>query len=215
MREVISGTLLIIGTTFMFLAAVGLLRQPDTYLRMSATSKATSLGVGSVLLAAAVYFGEFAIAARAFAAIAFIMVCTPIAAHMIGRAAYFTGTPLWEGTLVDELRGQYDPYTHELESVSFPELDLHLPDVEVRKFKLPAGSDLEGLTLAETDLRRKYDVTLLAIRRGAEVISNPGGDIAILAGDELVIMGHPDRLNVVRARIRRLREAAAPANPDG
>ncbi len=212
MREVISGTLLIIGTTFMFLAAVGLLRQPDTYLRMSATSKATSLGVGSVLLAAAVYFGEFAIAARAFAAIAFIMVCTPIAAHMIGRAAYFTGTPLWEGTLVDELRGQYDPYTHELESVSFPELDLHLPDVQVRKFRLPDGASLAGLTLAEVDLRRKYDITLLAIRRGAEVISNPSGDMSILAGDELVIMGNQDRINEIRTILRRLRDVAAPGD---
>jgi multicomponent Na+:H+ antiporter subunit G len=215
MREILSGALLVIGTTFMFLAAVGLVRQPDIYLRMSATSKATSLGVGSVLLAAAIYFGDFAITARALAAIIFIMICTPVAAHMIGRAAYFTGTPLWEGTLIDELRGHYDPRTHELESVSFPELDIHLPDMAVRKFTLPAGSDLEGLTLAEIDLRRKYDITLLAIRRGAEVISNPGGDIAILTGDELVIMGHPERLSDVRTRIRRIREAAVPANPDG
>lgn len=215
MREILSGALLVIGTTFMFVAAVGLVRQPDIYLRMSATSKASSLGIGSVLLAAAIYFGDFAITVRALAAIIFILICTPVAAHMIGRAAYFTGVPLWEGTLIDELRGQYDPRTHELVSVSFPELDMHLPDVEVRKFKLPAGSELAGLTLAEIDLRRKYDITLLAIRRGAEVISNPGGDITILAGDELVIMGHPERLNGVRARIRRIKETAARAGPNG
>ena len=40
MREILSGALLLVGTTFMFLAAVGLVRQPDIYLRMSATSKA-------------------------------------------------------------------------------------------------------------------------------------------------------------------------------
>lgn len=202
LREILTAALLLIGVTFMFLAAVGLVRQPDIYLRMSATSKATTLGVGSVLLAAAVYFGEFATTVRALAAIGFIVVVTPVSAHMIARAAYFTGTPLWEGTLVDELRGHYDPRTHELESVSFPELDVHLPDTQLRKFKLPAGSAAAGQTLAEIDLRRKYDVTLLAVRRGAEVIPNPGGDMLLLAGDELVIMGRPDKMAEIRARIR-------------
>lgn len=212
MREIISGILLVIGSTFMFLAAVGLVRQPDIFLRMSATSKATTLGIGSILLAAAVYFGTFAITARAFAAVVFILVVTPVAAHMIARAAYFTGTPLWAGTLIDELRGHYDPQTHELESVSFPELDEQLRDVQVRRLTLPAGSSLAGRTLAEIDLRRKYNITLLVIRRGAEVISNPGGDMLILSGDELVFMGPPERINEIRLQMRRLREAEeAPA----
>jgi len=207
MREIISGILLVIGSTFMFLAAVGLVRQPDIFLRMSATSKATTLGVGSILLAAAVYFGEFAITARAVAAIVFILIVTPVSAHMIARAAYFTGTPLWAGTLIDELRGHYDPQTHELESVSFPELDEHLRDVQVRRLRLPAGSGLAGQTLAEIDLRRRYDITLLAIRRGGEVISNPGGDMLILPGDELVFMGPPERISQIRTEMRRLRDA--------
>jgi multicomponent Na+:H+ antiporter subunit G len=40
----------------------------------------------------------------------------PIAAHVIGRAGYFTGIELWEGTVKDELRERYDPDTHKLNS---------------------------------------------------------------------------------------------------
>jgi len=202
---------MVIGAVFMFLAAVGIVRQPDVYLRMSSTSKATTLGIGSMLLAAAFYFGEFPITARAVAAIAFIMVSAPVSAHVLGSAAYFSGAPLWEGTLTDELRGHYDLRTQELESVSFPELDVHLPDIEVRKFRLPETSSLAGRTLADIDLRRKYDITLLAIRRGQNVISNPGGDMLIMGGDELVIMGSPDRLKEVRNALHRARQAAAHA----
>jgi multicomponent Na+:H+ antiporter subunit G len=39
---------------------------------------------------------------------------TPVSAHMIARAAYLSGVPLWEGTLSDEMRGRYDPETHAL-----------------------------------------------------------------------------------------------------
>lgn len=120
MREVVSAVLVLIGAVFMFVAGVGIVRMPDLYIRMSATTKVATLGVGSTLLAAAVYFNELGIAARALATIAFVFLTAPVAAHMIGRAAYFTGVPLWEGTVLDELRGHYDLRTHELESVCFP-----------------------------------------------------------------------------------------------
>ena len=42
------------------------------------------------------------------------MLTAPVAAHMIGRAAYFDKTPLWNGTKFDELKGKYDESTHDL-----------------------------------------------------------------------------------------------------
>ena len=57
--------LLVLGALFMLLAAVGLVRLPDLYLRMSATSKAATLGASLVLLGAAVHFGTAAVAGRA------------------------------------------------------------------------------------------------------------------------------------------------------
>ncbi len=96
--------LLLGGAAFMLIAAVGLIRMPDLFTRMHATSKAGSLGAGLILVAVALYYGDLGISARALATIAFILLTAPIAAHVIGRAAYFVGVPFWEGTLMDELR---------------------------------------------------------------------------------------------------------------
>jgi len=52
--------------------------------------------------------------------IAFLFLTAPIAAHMIGRAAYFVGLPPWKGTKVDELQGHYDPESHALSSQPLP-----------------------------------------------------------------------------------------------
>jgi multicomponent Na+:H+ antiporter subunit G len=117
MIEIVTTALLLIGASFLLLAAIGLLRMPDLFTRMSAATKGTTLGVGCMLLAVGVYFPGIGITTRALAAIGFFFVTAPVAAHMIGRAAYFVGVPMWEGTVRDELRGRYDPLTHELERV--------------------------------------------------------------------------------------------------
>ena len=117
MTEWIVVILMVTGSFFIFIASLGLIRMPDLFLRMSATSKAATLGSGLMLLAAAIYFREFAITIRVLSIIGFITLTIPVAAHMIGRAAYFDGVPLWDKTEIDELRGHYYLPTHELESV--------------------------------------------------------------------------------------------------
>ena len=113
---VISMILFILGAFLMFLAGVGLLRLPDIFLRMSAATKASTLGAGFILLAAALYFDDLGTTSRAIATIFFLLLTGPVAAHRIARAAYFDGSPLWDGTVRDDLRGHYDEHTHELES---------------------------------------------------------------------------------------------------
>ncbi|MBE0464707.1 MAG: monovalent cation/H(+) antiporter subunit G [Halomonas sp.] len=116
MIEAIKGALLLTGSLFMLLAAVGLLRLPDLLTRMHATTKAAALGVILIMLAAAMHFSEVGVVARSFAVIVFILMTAPVAAHVIGRAGYFVGSRLWSGTVKDELRPNYDPLTHELKS---------------------------------------------------------------------------------------------------
>ncbi|WP_447553484.1 monovalent cation/H(+) antiporter subunit G [Vreelandella sp. EE22] len=116
MIEVIKGTLLITGSLFILLAAIGLLRLPDLLTRMHATTKAAALGVILIMLAAAMHFAEVGVVARSFAIILFILMTAPVAAHVIGRAGYFVGSKLWSGTVKDELKPNYDPLTHELKS---------------------------------------------------------------------------------------------------
>ncbi len=116
MTSLLAGVLLLAGAAFMLLAALGLLKMPDLFLRLQATSKATTLGVGCLMLGVAIHFGDFGNVLRSAAIVVLFFVTAPVAAHVIARAAYLVGTPLWKGSVVDELRGHYDERTHELRS---------------------------------------------------------------------------------------------------
>ena len=116
MREVVTGLLLVIGVIFMLLAAIGVMRMPDLFMRMQAATKASAFGAVFMLLAVAVFFADLGITTRALIIIAFIFLTAPVSAHMIARAAYSVGVPLWENTVRDELRDHFDPRTHEAES---------------------------------------------------------------------------------------------------
>ena len=122
MIDIVIAVLSTIGALAIFFASLGILRMPDFYLRLSVTVKAATLGVGLLLLCAAILFPDISVSTKAIAIIFFLIITSPIAAHMIGRASYFTGTPLWEKTIVDELAGMYDKETHELKNTE--EIDM-------------------------------------------------------------------------------------------
>lgn len=117
MIDILITVLSTIGALAIFFASLGILRMPDFYLRLSVTVKAATMGVGLLLLCAAILFPDVSVTTKTFAIIFFLFITSPIAAHMIARAAYFTGTPLWKDTLVDQLEGKYDKETHELKDV--------------------------------------------------------------------------------------------------
>jgi multicomponent Na+:H+ antiporter subunit G len=94
----------LVGAAFALLAAVGVLRMPDVFTRMQASTKASTLGLGCLLVGAALHLGDFAGVVRAASIGAFVLLTSPVAAHVIARAAYIAEVPLWEGTVVDERR---------------------------------------------------------------------------------------------------------------
>lgn len=108
MLEIIAGILLITGSFFVLIASVGILRLPDILMRMHASTKAGTLGAGLILLAVAFFYAEIGIVSRALATIVFILLTAPVAAHTIGRAAYYHGITFWKGTVVDDLRDYYE-----------------------------------------------------------------------------------------------------------
>ncbi|ERS84686.1 MULTISPECIES: monovalent cation/H(+) antiporter subunit G [unclassified Halomonas] len=116
MTELLTELLILVGAVFMLLAALGVVRLPDLLTRMHATTKAATLGATLIMLAVALHFAQVAVVARALGVILFILMTAPVAAHVIGRAGYFVGSRLWEGTVKDELKPHYDPLTHELKS---------------------------------------------------------------------------------------------------
>lgn len=103
MNEIITALLLVFGSLFCFIAALGMLRLPDTVIRMHAATKAGTLGAGLILIGEVFFYAELGIALRAFAAITFLLLTAPVAAHLIGRAAYWTGVQLSSRTWVDQL----------------------------------------------------------------------------------------------------------------
>ncbi len=120
MTDLIIMLLSTIGALFILMASIGMLRMPDFYGRLSVTTKATTLGIGLALVATAVYFDLSSITSKVVAIIFFLFLTAPVAAHTIGRAAYFIGIKLWEGSVIDELKGRYNKETHELSSTEEP-----------------------------------------------------------------------------------------------
>ena len=108
MAQALIGLLALAGAAFCAIAALGVARLPDALTRMHASSKAGTLGCGLILAALALYFPQADVAARVIAAILFLLLTTPVSAHMIARALYASREPLWSGTARDDLKGSTD-----------------------------------------------------------------------------------------------------------
>ena len=108
MIDVITAIMWLAGAAFALLAAVGVLRMPDVFTRMQASTKASTFGLGCLLIGAALQMGDIASFIRVASIGAFVLLTTPVAAHVIARASYIAEIPLWEGTVVDERRRDVD-----------------------------------------------------------------------------------------------------------
>ena len=91
------------GSLFCLVAAVGLVRLPDTLTRMHAATKAGTLGAGMIMAAVAFFFADIGIVLRAMLGLVFLYMTAPVGAHLIGRAAYCSGIRLSSRTWVDHL----------------------------------------------------------------------------------------------------------------
>lgn len=123
MGKMLVQALMLAGAAFILVGGIGLLRMPDTYMRISAVAKVLTLGVGCLLIAAAMHFQDIAVTTRAAVIMVFFFLTSPVSAHILGRAAYLSKTPLWERTLKDELQGQYDLQAGSLRSPTSPPAD--------------------------------------------------------------------------------------------
>jgi multicomponent Na+:H+ antiporter subunit G len=104
MIDLITAAVWLAGSAFALLAALGVVRMPDVFTRMQASTKASTLGLGCLLVGAALQLGDFASFIRVVSIGAFLLLTTPVAAHVIARAAYRADVALWAGTALDERR---------------------------------------------------------------------------------------------------------------
>ncbi len=102
LRELVALILLIVGIFFYFTGALGILRLPDVYNRIHASTKTTTIGVVSILLSGVAAFGFQPVSIKALAIILFLLLTYPVAGHLLARAAYRTGVVLTDRTLHDE-----------------------------------------------------------------------------------------------------------------
>lgn len=108
--------LMFLGALFCLLAAVGIIRMPDFYSRISTTTKAATLGVGLILIATALHFSQLSITTRILAILLFLVLTAPVSAHLIVRASYIIGEKLWKKSMVDALKNMYSKNGEHLKS---------------------------------------------------------------------------------------------------
>ena len=76
----------VLGAFFMLVSSIGLIRFPDLYTRMHATTKATSFAILLHIIGTAVFFNTGAIWLKAVLVILFIYITAPLASHSIGQS---------------------------------------------------------------------------------------------------------------------------------
>jgi multicomponent Na+:H+ antiporter subunit G len=98
------GTLLVLGALFCLLAAIGVLRLPDLYTRLHAASKAGAVGGGLILIAVALASLDAAVFMRAVIGVLFLLLTTPVSAHLLARSSYLTGYRAAKTTVRDDMK---------------------------------------------------------------------------------------------------------------
>lgn len=88
---ILAALMLAAGSFFTLVAAIGLIRLPDLFTRMHAASKAGAVGAGLLLVAAGLYSGDPAVIARSVAGFFFLILTTPVSAHLLARASIIAG----------------------------------------------------------------------------------------------------------------------------
>jgi len=100
---------LVLGAAFSLVATIGVLRLPDLLTRMHAASKAGAVGGGLILLAVALVSFDAGVATRAILGVAFLLLTTPVAAHLLARASHRAGGRLLTDSQADETKTRNDP----------------------------------------------------------------------------------------------------------
>lgn len=87
--------LILAGATFTFIGSLGLARLGDFYTRLHGPTKATTLGVGCLLIASSIYFGHRTgdISLHELLVTVFLFITAPVSAHLLAKAALHQDLP--------------------------------------------------------------------------------------------------------------------------
>ena len=95
----IVAALVLVGAAFSLIGSLGLLRMPDIFTRLHGPSKATTIGIGSMLVTSALYmsFRGPGLSLHEFMISLFIAITTPVSSHLLAKAARHRRLPGSEG----------------------------------------------------------------------------------------------------------------------
>lgn len=160
--------MILIGASLSILAAIGVIRLPDVYTRTHAAGISNTFGVSLLLFATVGYFfhsGE-GFNARVLLAILFIYLTTPIASHLINRAAYDTGVPL-AIRIRDQLRSVKKAEIKERKNIIIKQEQLERARQEREELEEQLDWDLRDEKIVEReeleDIAREQEETLIEL----------------------------------------------------
>jgi multicomponent K+:H+ antiporter subunit G len=98
--EISVSLFLLVGSLFILIGAIGLYRLPDFFTRLHGPTKATTLGVGGVIIASTVHFSslESGLSLHEMLIALFLFITAPVSAHMLAKAAMQKKVKLYERT---------------------------------------------------------------------------------------------------------------------
>lgn len=110
MIDIIGYILIITGVLFNIFGCIGLVRFPDVYNRLQASTKCVTLGTILLLVGVALITGLGATGAKAIICAVFILITSPTAAHAIAKGAHASGVKLWEKSVIDKYEEEVDKH---------------------------------------------------------------------------------------------------------
>lgn len=102
MIETIALIFIIVGLGFDFFGCLGLIRLPDVYNRLQASTKCVTLGTCGILFGLFLFKGFTAAGIKAILCILFIILTAPVSAHALARGAHKSGVKLWGKSVCDK-----------------------------------------------------------------------------------------------------------------
>jgi multicomponent Na+:H+ antiporter subunit G len=108
MIEIIFLVFIVVGITFDLFGCIGLIRLPDVYNRLQASTKCVTLGTCSILFAVFIKFGFTAAGVKALLCILFLLLTSPVAAHALARGAHKSGIKMWDKSVCDKYSDDKD-----------------------------------------------------------------------------------------------------------
>lgn len=102
MIDIIGAVFIVIGLVFDFFGCLGLVRLPDVYNRLQASTKCVTLGTSSILFGTFLIVGFTAAGVKALLCIFFLILTAPVSAHALARSAHISGVKLCSESVVDK-----------------------------------------------------------------------------------------------------------------